>query len=64
VATSPDLKTVSGRYFSPVGKLTTPSALALDEDLQEELWAVGEAAIADFFKNRGLDVNKMATLGV
>jgi hypothetical protein len=64
VATSPDLERVSGKYFSPVGKLTSPSALATNEALQEELWALGETALTDFFKTRGLDVNKMATLGV
>ncbi|KAF9906126.1 hypothetical protein EC991_000922 [Linnemannia zychae] len=44
LATSPEIenKRISGRYFWPVALELQPSSYALDEKLQEELWAYSE----------------------
>ena len=42
VATAPELKGVTGKYFQPIAKLATPLALTNDRALQQKLWAVSE----------------------
>ncbi|KAK3838223.1 MAG: hypothetical protein J3R72DRAFT_402518 [Linnemannia gamsii] len=44
VATSPEIvnKDIRGRYFVPIANEIQPSAYALDEALQEKLWAFSE----------------------
>ena len=48
VATSPKTEGVTGKYYEPIGKITTPSALALNETLQQQLWDYSEEAVKDF----------------
>ena len=48
VATSPKAEGVTGQYYEPIGKITTPSALALNESLQQQLWDYSEEAVKDF----------------
>ncbi|KAF8943831.1 hypothetical protein BGZ52_011150 [Haplosporangium bisporale] len=49
VATSPEIvnKDIRGRYFVPIANEIQPSAYALDEALQEELWAFSEKLIKE-----------------
>ena len=48
VATSPNAEGVTGQYYEPIGKITIPSALALNETLQQQLWDYSEEAVKDF----------------
>lgn len=48
LATSPKAEGVTGQYYEPIGKITTPSNLALNETLQEQLWDYSEDAVKDF----------------
>jgi hypothetical protein len=54
VATAPELKNVSGKYFQPIAKPATPLALSGDLALQEKLWAVSERIVEDARKVRGI----------
>lgn len=45
VATSPNLDGVTGKYFMPVGKVTSPNPLASDITLQTKLWKKSEELI-------------------
>lgn len=46
VATSPELKGVTGKYFHPLAKLATPLPLSNDRALQQKLWSVSEELVA------------------
>ncbi|OAV43524.1 SDR family oxidoreductase [Lewinella sp. 4G2] len=48
LATSPEVKDVSGRYFDENQCLQKPSAIARNEQLARRLWEYSEAAVADF----------------
>lgn len=50
VAVSPALEGVTGRYFTPIGKDSAPSAHAVDIGLQERLWTVSEALVEPFMR--------------
>ncbi|KAF9128892.1 hypothetical protein BGX30_014149 [Mortierella sp. GBA39] len=49
VATSPEIesKDIRGRYFVPIANEIQPSAYALDEALQEKLWAFSEKLVKE-----------------
>ncbi|KAG0204070.1 hypothetical protein BGX28_003881 [Mortierella sp. GBA30] len=51
-ATSPEIeeKDLRGRYFVPVGNELRPSPYALDEELQEKLWAYSEKLMREKIK--------------
>ena len=52
MATAPELKGVSGKYFQPLAKLGTPLALTEDRALQQKLWAVSEELVKASKKRR------------
>ncbi|CAO3565035.1 unnamed protein product [Mortierella alpina] len=51
-ATSPEIeeKDIRGKYFIPVGNELRPSPHALDEELQEKLWAYSEKLMRETIK--------------
>ncbi|KAG0247466.1 hypothetical protein BG011_001428 [Mortierella polycephala] len=51
-ATSPEIeeKDIRGKYFVPVGHEMRPSPYALDEELQEKLWAFSEKLVLEKIK--------------
>lgn len=48
LASSPEVREVSGRYFTPSLCLTKPSPRARNEQLARRLWEYSAAAVADF----------------
>ncbi|MEM1357959.1 MAG: SDR family oxidoreductase [Bacteroidota bacterium] len=50
LATSPEVRDVSGRYFDENQCLQKPSSLARNEQLARRLWEYSEAAIGDFLR--------------
>ncbi|KAF9903048.1 hypothetical protein EC991_004260 [Linnemannia zychae] len=52
LATSPEVeeKDLRGKYFVPVGNELRPSPYALDEELQEKLWAFSEQLVREKVK--------------
>ena len=53
LASSPEVKDVSGRYFDEVQHLRKPSALARNEQLARRLWEYSEAAVRDYLVTPG-----------
>ncbi len=48
LASSPEVREVSGRYFNPTQCLVKPSPTANNEQLARRLWEYSEAAVRDF----------------
>ncbi len=48
LASSPEVREVSGRYFNPTQCLVKPSPTASNEQLARRLWEYSEAAVRDF----------------
>ena len=48
VATSPELKGVTGKYFGPIAAMKTPSSLAMNVSLQKALWQVSEKFVTKY----------------
>jgi hypothetical protein len=48
LASSPEVRTVSGRYFNPSQCLLRPSPSARNEALARRLWDYSEAAVRPF----------------
>ncbi|MEM7574767.1 MAG: SDR family oxidoreductase [Bacteroidota bacterium] len=50
LATSPEVRDVSGRYFDKSQCLRRPSAAARDEQMAARLWTYSEKAVADYLQ--------------
>ena len=50
LATSPEIRDVTGRYFDKCQCLRRPSAAARDEQLAARLWTYSDKAVADYLK--------------